>query len=79
MARDNRTDFDRSKAGLQDDHDPSDPSRHAANKSHGVQYRDIQCDPSGASPKHNRILEQHGIPPEVVVDCHEEHPLARRV
>ena len=37
--QDKLTDFDRSKAGLQDDHDPSDPGQKQANTTHGVKPR----------------------------------------
>lgn len=31
-----------------------------------------QCDPQGASPSHNRMLEENGVPPEAVEDCDAE-------
>ena len=38
--RENLSDFDRSKRGLQDDHDPSDLGQRSANKTGGVKPSD---------------------------------------
>jgi hypothetical protein len=46
------TDLDRSKRGLQDDHDPSDAGQRSANKPGGVQYKPReQSDPKNPKPE----------------------------
>jgi hypothetical protein len=31
----------------------------------------IKCDPAGAKPSHNRMLERHNVPPEAIEDCEQ--------
>ena len=36
---------------------------------------DIQCNPNGASPRHNRMLEKHGFPPQAIEECDDHRQL----